>query len=311
MMSQIKSPPPLEASEIPSIGKEGKEGKVSVALTAKRDSLKPTVRFMVHFGEMALAMILGMVALGILNNMILVPRGFHLSRFPEVYTLAMAFSMTIPMVAWMWFRGHCWRHSAEMTAAMFVPAAVCIGVCSLGLLPRTTMLSWYHLLMWVAMLGVMLYSWNDYAGGSAPVLNKALLTVAVLLCVGVLSAFTGTLPQITLGHPHPFTTTVKTTDGKFSVKLNVTPNQSGTNVFTVTVLDPSTSTSVTDGGVTLYATMPNMAWMGTDPFNLHPDGKGHFSATGDFSMGGKWQIRVQIHTPEGALHEATVTLVTS
>jgi nitrogen fixation protein FixH len=198
-----------------------------------------------------------------------------------------------------------------MTAAMFVPAAVCIGVCSLGLLPRTSMLSWYHLLMWVAMLGVMLYRWSDYAGESAPVLNKALLAIAVLLCVGVVSTFTGTLPPIRIGHPHPFATTVKTTDGKFAVKLNVTPNQSGTNVFTVAVLDPSTNTAVTASDVTLYATMPDMVEMGTDTITLQPDGKGHFSATGNFSMGGTWQIQVQVHTADGTLHEATVTLVTS
>jgi YtkA-like len=307
-MSQIMNPPPIEVNEIPTTDKEG---KVSVALTAKPNSLKPTVRFFVHFSEMALAMLLGMVVLGIVNSAILAPRGFHLSQFPEVYTLAMAFAMTVPMVLWMWVRGHCWRHSAEMTAAMFVPAAVCIGFCSLGLLPRTTMLSWYHLLMWVAMLGIMLFRWNDYAGGSAPVLNKVLLAIGVLLCVGVLSAFTGTLPQITLGHPHPFATTVKTTDGKFSVKLTVTPNQSGTNVFTVTVLDPSRNTAVTENRVTLSATMPKMAWMGSETFNLLPDGKGHFSATGDFSMGGTWQLRVQLRTTDGTLHETTVTLSVS
>jgi flagellar biosynthetic protein FliP len=307
-MSQIMNPPPLEASEISTIDKEG---KVSVALIAKRASLRPTVRFLVHFGEMALAMLLGMVALGIVNNAILVPRGFHLSQFPEIYTLAMAFAMTVPMVAWMWIRGRGFRHSVEMAAAMFVPAAVCIGVCSLGFLPRTTMLSWYHLMMWVAMLGVMLYSWNDYAGGSAPVGNKVLLALAVLLCVGVLSAFTGMLPSIGAGHPHPFATTVKTTDGQFSVKLNVTPNQSGTNMFTVTVIDASTSQSVTDGAVSLSTSMPSMAEMGADIFNLHPDGKGHFSASSDFSMGGTWQVRVQLRTPDGMSHEATFTLVTS
>ena len=306
-MSQIMNPPPLSASEVPSI--DNRE-KVSTTITAKPTSLRPTVRFFVHFGEMALAMLLGMVALSIVNNAILVPRGFHLSQFPEVYTLAMAFAMTIPMVGWMWVRRHCWRHSAEMAAAMFVPAVLLIGICSLGLCPGTAMLSWYHLLMWVAMLGVMLFRWNDYAGGSAPVLNKVLLAIAVLLCVGLLSAFTGTLPTIRAGHPHPFATTVKTTDGTLAVKLTVTPNQSGTNVFTLTALDPSTSTAVTASDVTLSASMPSMD-MGNDTFNLHPDGKGHFSANGDFSMGGTWQIRVQLHTPDGSLHEATVTLVTS
>lgn len=306
-MSQIMNPPPLEASEVPFTNKEG---KISTTITAKPTSLRQTVRFLLHFGEMALAMLLGMVVLGIVNDTILVPMGFHLSRFPEAHTLAMAFSMTVPMVAWMWFRGHCWRHSAEMTGAMFVPAALLIGACSLGLCPRTALLSWYHLLMWVAMLGVMLYSWSDYAGGSLPLFNKALLAIAVLICVGMMSFFTGTLPPITAGHAQPFATTVKTTDGKFTVKLNVTPNRSGTNVFTVTVLDTNTSTSVTDSGVSLSTTMPNMD-MGTDTINLHPDGKGHFSANGDLSMGGKWQIHVQIRIPDGTLHEATVTLLTS
>ena len=106
-------------------------------------------------------------------------------------------------------------------------------------------------------------------------------------------------------------TTVKTTDGKFSVKLTVTPNQSGTNVFTVTVLDAGTGQSVIEGAVSLSTSMPKMPAMGTDTFTLHPDGKGHFSSPGYFSMGGPWQIRVQLHAPDGALHEATVSLVTS
>jgi hypothetical protein len=197
-----------------------------------------------------------------------------------------------------------------MTAAMFVPAVVCIVVCAAGLLPRTTMLSWYHLLMWVAMLGVMLYRWNDYAGGNAPMFNKALPALAVMLCVGLLSAFTGTLPPMLAGHAHPFATTVKTTDGKFIVKLSITPNQSGTSVFAVTALDPNTGQAVADVGVSLSMTMPTMD-MGTDTITLHPDGNGHFSANGNFSMEGKWQIRIQLQTPNGSLSEATVMLVTS
>ena len=87
-MSQIMTHRHCRASEVPSI--DNRE-KVSTTITAKPTSLRPTVRFFVHFGEMALAMLLGMVALSIVNNAILVPRGFHLSQFPEVYTLAMAF----------------------------------------------------------------------------------------------------------------------------------------------------------------------------------------------------------------------------
>jgi len=40
-----------------------------------------------------------------------------------------------------------------------------------------------------------------------------------------------------------------------------------------------------------------------------PDGKGHFSASGDLSMGGRWQLRIQIRTPDNTLHEAKVQFV--
>ena len=50
--------------------------------------------------------------------------------------------------------------------------------------------------------------------------------------------------------------------------------------------------------------------MGVETVNLQPDGKGHFSASGDLLMGGDWQIRIQIRTPENTLHEATVKVLT-
>ena len=57
-----------------------------------------------------------------------------------------------------------------------------------------------------------------------------------------------------------------------------------------------------------FITRPHyMVDMGTDIINLLPDGKGHFSANGDFSIAGKWQIR----PTDGMRHEATVTLLTS
>jgi len=50
--------------------------------------------------------------------------------------------------------------------------------------------------------------------------------------------------------------------------------------------------------------------MGTDTVNAQPDGKGHFTAPGDLTMGGDWQIRIQIRTPENTLHETIVKLLT-
>jgi len=73
----------------------------------------------------------------------------------------------------------------------------------------------------------------------------------------------------------------------------------------VSVVDNSTGKPTTNVGVSLYTTMLDMD-MGTDTVNLLPDGKGHFSASGDLSMPGHWQIRIQIRTPSNTLHEATV-----
>ena len=77
----------------------------------------------------------------------------------------------------------------------------------------------------------------------------------------------------------------------------------------MSVEDPATGKSVTNIGVSLYTTMLDMD-MGTDTVNLLPDGKGHFSGTGDLDMPGNWEIRVQIRTPDATLHEASVKFVT-
>jgi nitrogen fixation protein FixH len=145
---------------------------------------------------------------------------------------------------------------------------------------------------------------------------EPLLGVGVLVCVGLMNVFAGTLSPIATaaqqssnGKNQPFNTSVRTTDNKFTVTLNVNPNRFGTNVFTVTVVDNSTHKTTTNVGVALYTTMLDMD-MGTDNVNLLPDGKGHFSASGDLAMAGDWQIRIQIRTPDNTLHEATVKLVT-
>lgn len=144
---------------------------------------------------------------------------------------------------------------------------------------------------------------------------EPLLGVAVLICVGLLNVFGGTLLPTTAAQPQtggqakPFNASIQTTDKKFTVTLNVNPNRFGTNAFTVSVVDNSTHAPTTSVGVSLYTTMLDMD-MGTDSINLLPDGKGHFSANGDLSMGGHWQVRIQIRTPDNTLHEAKVDFST-
>ncbi len=146
------------------------------------------------------------------------------------------------------------------------------------------------------------------------------LGVAVLLCVGLLAVFSGTLQpttptsqpasQLPSAAPKPFITTVKTSDQQFRVTVKVDPNQFGTNTFTATVFDSKGKPVPTSTiGVSLYTTMLDMD-MGTDTVNLQPDGNGHFSGSGDLSMEGHWQLRIEIRTLDSILHEATLKFVT-
>jgi hypothetical protein len=124
---------------------------------------RQTLRFLRHFGEMILAMLLGMAVFEVVNGMILVPMGFtYLSGSLEISTISMAVAMTVPMVAWMRIRKHTWRLNAEMAGAMLVPTVLLIALSSLGLFPRMSLMLGMHLLMVPAMLAVMLYRWRDY-----------------------------------------------------------------------------------------------------------------------------------------------------
>jgi copper transport protein len=148
---------------------------------------------------------------------------------------------------------------------------------------------------------------------------QPLLGIGILICTGLMSVFAGTLLPTVASQPapiaptptpqvKPFNATVTTSDKLFTVKLTVSPNHFGSNVFTATVMN-SKGTVVTNVGVSISTTMLDMN-MGTDVVKLQADGKGHFSATGDLEMGGNWGLRVQIRTPDLKLHEGSVKMVT-
>jgi len=145
---------------------------------------------------------------------------------------------------------------------------------------------------------------------------EPLLGVAVVVCVGLLNVFGGTLAPsaVSAAKPQPtapassFHATARTADGRFTVALTVTPDQAGPNTFTVSVVDNHTGKPTTEVGVSLYTTYLERE-IGTGTVNLQPDGKGHFSARGDLTVGGHWQIRVQIRTVENTLHETIIKLL--
>src|SRR5437870_5328174 len=115
-------------------------------------------RFVLHFGEMVLAMMAGMLVYMPVAGFI--PAALH--------QIGMALFMAAPMVAWMRIRGHGWRHGFEMALAMIVPWAAVVGLVALG---AANVLPWLaHAsdpAMYLGMLGIMLLRRDHYTHGGA------------------------------------------------------------------------------------------------------------------------------------------------
>lgn len=92
----------------------------------------PVRNFVRHYAEMLVAMFLGMFVLGFALTALLELAASWDTEAPALFLLSMAFNMTVPMVAWMRYRGHRWRLGGEMAAAMLVPTLLAIGVLWAG-----------------------------------------------------------------------------------------------------------------------------------------------------------------------------------
>jgi flagellar biosynthetic protein FliP len=123
-----------------------------------------TFHFVRHFGEMVAAMMIGMMVCGaVFSAAVGIPVDDALRRYPVWFMLAMAFSMSAPMIAWMRFRGHPLQRCTEMAAAMWAPV---IPLAALRLSDAVTgaVCGFYCLASTAAMVLVMLYRRHDYAG---------------------------------------------------------------------------------------------------------------------------------------------------
>jgi len=119
--------------------------------------------FVGHFAEMFAAMMISMPLFGMplraLQGALLGPSSVGVA---ELRALGMAVAMTIGMVAWMRFRGHSWRPSAEMGAAMIVPAVALLPLAWTGVIAARSLSGIEMALMVPAMLLAMLYRRSEY-----------------------------------------------------------------------------------------------------------------------------------------------------
>jgi hypothetical protein len=116
--------------------------------------------FIRHYVEMLIAMFAGM---GVLAG-VPAAAGFEVDSI-ELALLWMAFTMSVPMVAWMRYRGHGWAPSWEMTASMFIPSFAAIALLWTGVADEHgTLMAIQHVGMFPAMLVAMLLRRDEYSG---------------------------------------------------------------------------------------------------------------------------------------------------
>jgi hypothetical protein len=118
-----------------------------------------TRHFIRHYGEMVIAMLVGMAVLG-------APAGLVVDYdVPAQMLAAMSVTMTVPMAGWMRYRGHGWQPIAEMSAAMIIPTLGVVGLLATDLLTDLgTLLAIEHVAMFAGMLVAMLLRRDEYTG---------------------------------------------------------------------------------------------------------------------------------------------------
>ena len=115
--------------------------------------------FIRHYVEMLIAMFAGMAVLG--GGV--AAAGVDVGP-PAVALLWMATTMSVPMVAWMRYRGHGWAPAWEMTASMFIPSFAAIGFMAWGIVDEHAAMAIQHVGMFPAMLVAMLMRRDEYSG---------------------------------------------------------------------------------------------------------------------------------------------------
>lgn len=124
---------------------------------------RSTYRFLRHYAEMVVVMFAGMFVLMPPAGVLLIAFGTSWSRLsPAMNVFAMALTMTVPMVAWMRYRGHTWRANTEMAASMLIPTFAVMAVVWSGIAKGGLMVP-EHAGMLAFMLIAMLLRRDEYS----------------------------------------------------------------------------------------------------------------------------------------------------
>jgi len=122
-------------------------------------STRAVVRFVLHYVEMVIVMIAGMMLFAPLWRLAL---GDRIAAHPDLNALVMATDMAVAMVLWMAIRRHGLRATLEMAAVMYLPFLILLVPYWFGLIDGDALMIWGHVLMFVAMFGLMLLRRAEY-----------------------------------------------------------------------------------------------------------------------------------------------------
>lgn len=136
---------------------------------------RTVVRFVLRYAEMVIVMIAGMMLFAPLWRLAF---GDRIVAHPDLNALVMATNMAVAMALWMAIRRHGLRGTLEMTAVMYLPFLLLLVPYWVGLIDGGALMVWGHVLMFVAMFGLMLLRRDEYAH-HAPVDEPAVDTPAV------------------------------------------------------------------------------------------------------------------------------------
>jgi hypothetical protein len=95
-----------------------------------------------HFLEMCMVMCLGAISLSVLFFGAAALLGYAdlPQRAPELTALVIAINLSVPMAAWMRFRGMEWRPTLEMSGSTMVAGLLLIAAYRLGIIAQSSLM---------------------------------------------------------------------------------------------------------------------------------------------------------------------------
>lgn len=132
---------------------------------AVRRVTAPAGRFLLHLAEMCVVMCVSALALSLLFFQGAALLGYTQlpERAPVLSVAVIAVNLTVPMAAWMRFRGMDWRPTLEMAGATLVVGLLLIVGYLTGAVPQSSLIEIQTGLACPVMLGVMLLRFRLYS----------------------------------------------------------------------------------------------------------------------------------------------------